>query len=73
MAQKHGYTTVDEYKEDAQKRFSLLELGIIDQPSTRLLLVNVSMQILLAKRKVLISYAGNTGWIDADRRLYVTV
>ena len=29
-------------KEDAQKRFSLLENGIFDMPCTRLLLVNVS-------------------------------
>jgi len=42
MAMKHGYDTVEEYKEGVQKKFSLLETGIITKPSTRLLLVNVS-------------------------------
>ncbi|CAL3973402.1 unnamed protein product [Diplocarpon coronariae] len=40
MAAKHGYATVEEYTEHAQKRFSLLEAGMLDQPSTRLLLIN---------------------------------
>ncbi|KAH8592806.1 pigment biosynthesis protein-like protein yellowish-green 1 [Bisporella sp. PMI_857] len=40
MALKHGYTTATEFKNDAQKRFSLLENGILQQPSTRLLLIN---------------------------------
>ncbi len=43
MAAKHGYAAVDEYREGVQKKFSLLELGIIQQPSTRLLLINVSL------------------------------
>jgi hypothetical protein len=38
---KHGYATMEEFKKDAQKRFSLLETGIIQKPSTRLLLINV--------------------------------
>lgn len=41
MAMKHGYKTVAEYKAGVQKKFSLLETGIIDKPSTRLLLINV--------------------------------
>jgi hypothetical protein len=42
MALKHGYTSVDDYKNGVQKKFSLLELGILEKPSTRLLLINVS-------------------------------
>jgi hypothetical protein len=38
---KHGYATMEEFRNDAQKRFSLLETGIIQRPSTRLLLINV--------------------------------
>ena len=41
MALKHGYNSVDEYKKGAQKKFSLLENGIIQKPSTRLLLIKV--------------------------------
>ncbi|PQE29039.1 pigment biosynthesis Ayg1 protein [Rutstroemia sp. NJR-2017a BBW] len=40
MALKHGYDSVDEFRNNAQKRFSLLETGIIQKPSTRLLLIN---------------------------------
>ncbi|KAK1758335.1 esterase FrsA [Echria macrotheca] len=40
MAMKHGFTSIEDYKENAQKKFSLLETGIIHQPSTRLLLIN---------------------------------
>lgn len=42
MALKHGYRTVGDYRDNVQKKFSLLEAGILDQPSTRLLLINVS-------------------------------
>jgi hypothetical protein len=71
MAQKHGYATVEEFKNDAQNRFSLLETEIIDKPSTRLLLINVGMEALLAIWEILISFTGNNGWVDADWRLYV--
>lgn len=40
MATKHGYDSVEEFKKGAQKKFSLLETGIIDKASTRLLLIN---------------------------------
>lgn len=43
MALKHGYKNVDDYKKGVQKKFSLLESGLLDKPSTRLLLINVSM------------------------------
>lgn len=41
MALKHGYSSVDEFRNNVQKKFSLLETGIIQKPSTRLLLINV--------------------------------
>jgi hypothetical protein len=43
MAMKHGYKSVEQYKEGVQKKFSLLETGIIQKPSCRLLLINVSL------------------------------
>jgi hypothetical protein len=43
MAMKHGYSTVEDYKANVQKKFSLLENGILEKPCTRLLLVNVSV------------------------------
>lgn len=42
LSTKHGYKSAEEYMESAQKKFSLLETGIMDTPSTRLLLINVS-------------------------------
>ena len=43
LAVKFDYDDIETMKKDAQKRFSLLESGILEQPSTRLLLVNVSL------------------------------
>ena len=40
MAMKHGFESVEEYKRGAQLKFSLLENGILNKKSTRLLLVN---------------------------------
>jgi hypothetical protein len=42
MATKHGFESKEEFIQGAQKKFSLLENGILDLQSTRLLLVNVS-------------------------------
>lgn len=47
MAMKHGYESVEECKEGVQKKFSLLETGIINMPSTRLLLVNGTLDGLM--------------------------
>ena len=48
LAMKYGFASVEEYKEKVQKKFSLLETGIIQKPSTRLLLVNVgSLPVLV--------------------------
>lgn len=41
LAEKFGYGSVEEMKKDAQKRFSLLDNGILDKPSARLFLINV--------------------------------
>ena len=41
LALKFGYDDVEKMKLDSRPRFSLLENGIIDQPSCRLLLINV--------------------------------
>lgn len=40
MAIKFGYSDVESMKQGAQKKFSLLENGIFEKPSTQLLLVN---------------------------------
>lgn len=40
FAMKHGFKSVEEFREGVQKKFSLLENGIIQRPSCRLLLVN---------------------------------
>jgi len=47
FATKHGYDSVDEFKQGVQKKFSLLENGIIHQPSTRLLLINGTLDGLM--------------------------
>ncbi|PYI13074.1 alpha/beta-hydrolase [Aspergillus japonicus CBS 114.51] len=39
-AKKYGYSDVADFRANAQKKFSLVETGIVDQPSTRLLLLN---------------------------------
>jgi hypothetical protein len=42
MATKHGFKSKEELMQGAQGKFSLLENGILELQSTRLLLVNVS-------------------------------
>jgi hypothetical protein len=42
LSMKYGYESAEEYKKDAIHKFSLLNTGILDKPSSRLLLVNVS-------------------------------
>lgn len=41
LAMKHGYRNVETYKAEAQQKFSLSKTGILEKPSTKLLLVNV--------------------------------
>ncbi|KAK4624930.1 Heptaketide hydrolyase ayg1 [Fulvia fulva] len=40
LREKFGYKTDDELLENAQKDFSLVELGVVEKPATRLLLIN---------------------------------
>ncbi|KAI1102462.1 alpha/beta-hydrolase [Jackrogersella minutella] len=48
LAMKHGYgDDVEAYLDGAQKKFSLLETGILGLPSTRLLLVNGTLDGLM--------------------------
>ncbi|KAL2255820.1 hypothetical protein VTK26DRAFT_2662 [Humicola hyalothermophila] len=47
MAMKHGFGSVEEYKANVQKKFSLLETRIIQKPSTRLLLINGTLDGLM--------------------------
>jgi len=44
---KHGYETMEKFRKGAQKKFSLLETGVIQKPSTRILLINVSLESLI--------------------------
>ncbi|KAJ5908538.1 Heptaketide hydrolyase ayg1 [Penicillium taxi] len=39
-AEKYGYANKEDFIENAQKKFSLVETGIVDQPNCRLLLLN---------------------------------
>ncbi|KAJ5176868.1 Heptaketide hydrolyase ayg1 [Penicillium canariense] len=39
-AEKYGYASTKEFEENAQKKFSLIETGVMDQPNCRLLLLN---------------------------------
>ncbi|KAJ6155488.1 Heptaketide hydrolyase ayg1 [Penicillium chermesinum] len=39
-AEKYGYETTEEFIRDSQKKFSLVETGVVDQPNCRLLLLN---------------------------------
>lgn len=41
LAEKFGYGGLEELKKDGKSRFSLVENGILDKPSARLLLANV--------------------------------
>ncbi|KAI3334502.1 Alpha/Beta hydrolase protein [Ustulina deusta] len=47
LARKHGFDDVEEYLRVARERFSLLETGILEKPSTRLLLVNGTLDGLM--------------------------
>ncbi|KAH8702102.1 conidial pigment biosynthesis protein Ayg1 [Talaromyces proteolyticus] len=40
MAEKYGFKSVEEFKKNGQKKFSLIETGIADKPSCRILLLN---------------------------------
>lgn len=44
---KFGFESEEEFKEKAKEKFSLVETGIVDQESSRLLLINVCFVIRL--------------------------
>ncbi|KAJ5573744.1 uncharacterized protein N7459_008171 [Penicillium hispanicum] len=39
-AEKYGYDSTEEFIQNSQKKFSLVETGVVDQPNCRLLLLN---------------------------------
>ena len=43
MSKKLGYDGIEEFKEKAQKKFSLVDTGVVERGSTRLLLINVRL------------------------------
>ncbi|KAJ2906013.1 hypothetical protein MKZ38_003496 [Zalerion maritima] len=47
LAMKHGFTSVEDYLENAKKKFSLLDNGILQKPSTRLLMINGTLDGLM--------------------------
>lgn len=44
-AEKYGYDSTEDFVQNAQKKFSLVETGVVDQPNCRLLLLNVSVPL----------------------------
>lgn len=44
MAEKYGYDNVEDFIQNAQKKFSLIETGIVKQDNCRLLLLNVCFE-----------------------------
>ena len=44
---KFGFESEEEFKEKAKEKFSLVDTGIVDQESSRLLLINVCFVIQL--------------------------
>ena len=47
LAEKFGYSNVEELKTHGKSQFSLLENGILDKPCARLLLANVRFCVAL--------------------------
>lgn len=45
MAEKYGYDNEEEFVKNAQKKFSLVETGILDQDNCRLLMLNVCIPV----------------------------
>lgn len=42
-AEKYGYDSAEDFVKNAQKKFSLVETGVMDQPNCRLLMLNVCL------------------------------
>ena len=47
VREQHGFDSVPDYLEHARERFSLLDTGILHMPSTRLLLINGTLDGLM--------------------------
>lgn len=62
---KHGYKDVEEFKENAQKKFSLVETGIVHKPSCRMLLLNVCLP-LCCELWPMLTWGGCRGRCYAD-------
>lgn len=45
MAEKYGYENEQEFVKNAQKKFSLVETGVLDQDNCRLLMLNVCIPV----------------------------
>ena len=45
MSMKYGFDSEEVFKEKAKEKFSLVETGIVEQESSRLLLINVRLVI----------------------------
>ncbi|KIM94299.1 hypothetical protein OIDMADRAFT_34868 [Oidiodendron maius Zn] len=65
LAHKFGYPDVEAFKENGQKKFSLLLKGIFDMPSTRLLLINSNVFEAVKLASIKISAIGY------ERQLYL--
>ena len=73
LAQKFGFSSLEAFKEEAQRKFSLVEQGVVQKPSTRLLLINVrSYRKQLTHTTDARTSAGNRRWLNAYRRLNAT-
>ncbi|KAI9814565.1 MAG: hypothetical protein M1827_003120 [Pycnora praestabilis] len=60
LAQKFGYSSVQEFKELSQKKFSLVDTGIVKVPSTRLLLINGTKDGLMPIEDTLLLFEHGT-------------
>lgn len=51
MAEKYGYDNVEDFVQNAQKKFSLVETGVLDQDNSRLLLLNVRIHYIMSSMR----------------------
>lgn len=51
MAEKYGYDSEEEFIKNAQKKFSLVETGVLDQDNCRLLMLNVCIPVSVLSRE----------------------
>ena len=76
MSMKFGFESEEEFKEKAKGKFSLVETGVVEQESSRLLLINVRFVIRSRPFPGLFTClltflpSGCQRWTHAYRRLY---